>query len=114
MQNHLYLYPNLVAVRKKKCSQAVLAEHLGISQQEISRYERGETKAPVNYLVDVADFCGVSVDYILGRSGELSCMLSEDETALLALYRRLNAENRIRLAERAVALHDFQQIDTAK
>ncbi len=108
MQNHLYLYPNLVRARKSKCSQAALAEHLGISQQEVSRYERGEIKAPVNYLADVAEFCGVSVDYILGRETEPVQMLKTDESELLHLYQTLSAENRIRLKERAAALLELQ------
>ena len=53
MQNHLYLYPNMVSVRKRRCTQYELADELGITQQEISRYERGETKAPINYIVDL-------------------------------------------------------------
>ena len=109
MQNHLYLYPNLVRARKAKCSQAALAEHLGISQQEVSRYERGETKAPVNYLADVAEFCGVSVDYLLGRKTESADMLTQDESALLHLYQALSPENRIRLSERAAALLESQK-----
>lgn len=109
MQNHLYLYPNLVRARKAKCSQAALAEQLGITQQEISRYERGEIKAPINYLADVADFCGVSVDYLLGRERETEEMLSEDEAALLHMYQALSAENKIRLRERAESLYELQK-----
>lgn len=109
MQNHLYLYPNLVRARKAKCSQAALAEHLGISQQEISRYERGETKAPVNFLADVAEFCGVSVDYLLGRQTETADMLTQAESEMLHLYQALSPENRIRLSERATALLESQK-----
>ena len=108
MQNHLYLYPNLVRARKAKCSQAELAEHLGISQQEVSRYERGETKAPVNFLIDVSDYCGVSVDYLLGRAQETENMLSDEEACILHLYQALSPENRIRLTERAQALLEHQ------
>ena len=108
MQNHLYLDPNLVRARKAKCSQAALAEHLGTSQQEVSRYERGEIKAPINYLADVAEFCGVSVDYILGRETEPVQMLKPDESELLHLYQMLSAENRIRLKERAATLRELQ------
>ena len=109
MQNHLYLYPNLVRARKAKCSQAELAEHLGITQQEISRYERGETKAPVNYLADVAEYCGVSVDYLLGRQTETAQMLTQDESALLHQYQALTPENQIRLKERAAVLSELQE-----
>ncbi|MBR6418923.1 MAG: helix-turn-helix transcriptional regulator [Oscillospiraceae bacterium] len=112
MQNHLYLYPNLVRVRKERCSQAELAEHLGITQQEISRYERGEIKAPVNYIADVAEYCGVSVDYILGRSTEDRSLLTAEESALLHLYQALNEVNRIRLYERAESLLSVQNEHT--
>ena len=108
MQNHLYLYPNLVRARRAKCSQAELAEQLGITQQEISRYERGEIKAPVSFLTDVAEYCGVSVDYLLGRQTETPDMLTADESDLLHLYQALTPENRIRLRERAAALLDAQ------
>ncbi|MBR6107201.1 MAG: helix-turn-helix transcriptional regulator [Oscillospiraceae bacterium] len=108
MQNHLYLYPNLVKARKAKCSQAELAEQLGISQQEVSRYERGETKAPVNYLADVAEICGVSVDYLLGREPESLQMLTKNESELLHIYQQLSPENQFRLHERAEALLDLQ------
>jgi len=109
MHNHLYLYPNLVRARKAKCSQAELAEHLGISQQEVSRYERGDTKAPVNYLADVAEYCGVSVDYLLGRQAETPQMLSDEESEMLHLYQALSPENRIRLQERAEMLLEQQR-----
>ncbi len=108
MLNHLSLYPNLVSVRKSVCTQQELAEEIGISQQEISRYERGEIKAPVNYLVDVAAVCHVSVDYILGLSPKTTDMLSQEEMQLLGLYRRLSVQNRIRLMERAKALLEIQ------
>lgn len=109
MQNHLYLYPNLVRARRAKCSQATLAEHLGIKQQEISRYERGETKAPINYLADVAEYCGVSVDYLLGRETEQTAMLTAEESQILHLYQALSPENKIRLEERAAVLLENQQ-----
>lgn len=108
MQNHLYLYPNLIAVRKAKCTQHELAGILGISQQEISRYERGEIKAPISYIRDVAEVCGVSVDYILGLSRDTTDMLSKEEFHLLEYFAKLNHENRIRLMERAQILLETQ------
>lgn len=108
MLNHLSLYPNLVSVRKSVCTQQELAAEIGISQQEISRYERGAIKAPVNYIVDVASVCQVSVDYILGLSPETENGLTEDETELLSICRKLSEKNRIRLIERAHSLMEDQ------
>lgn len=108
MQNHLYLYPNLAKARKKKCSQAELAEQLGITQQEVSQYERGKIKAPINYLLDVADYCGVSIEYILGRSTEPRDLLTDEEAGLLHLFQQLSPLNRTRLHERAESLLSVQ------
>lgn len=110
MQNHLYLYPNLVSVRKAVCTQKELSEQIGISQQEISRYERGEIKAPINYIADVAAVCNVSVDYILGITRKTTDMLSEDENELLETYKKLSPPNRIKLMERADTLLELQNI----
>jgi len=109
VQNHLYLYPNMVSVRKRRCTQYELADELGITQQEISRYERGETKAPINYIVDLAQYCGVSVDYILGLSRDTTDMLSDEDFELLNLYDKLNDENKIKLKERAETLLEMQK-----
>ncbi len=108
MQNNLCLYPNLVKARKSACTQYELADLIGISQQEISRYERGITKAPINYIKDVAEICNVSVDYILGLSRDTSDMLSQKHFELLELFDKLNSENKIKLIERAEALLDIQ------
>lgn len=109
MHNHLYLYPNLKTVRKSKFSQKELAELIGISQQEISRYECGETKAPVNFIKDVADICGVSTDYIFGRSRSTADMLSEEEFEMLELFSKLSEENKIKIMERAEVLFEMQE-----
>lgn len=108
MQNHLYLYPNLVKVRKACMTQAQLAEQLGITQQEISRYERGEVKAPINYIIDVANICKVSVDSILGHSTE-TAVLSKPEQQILSLYNALSYENKIKAEERMLALLEAQK-----
>lgn len=108
MQNHLYLYPNLAKARKMKCSQAELAEQLGISQQEVSLYECGKVKAPINFLLDVADYCGVSIEYILGRTPEPRDLLTDDEADLLHIYQQLTPQNRTRLHERAETLLSVQ------
>ena len=108
MQNHLYLYPNIAKVRKGKLTQAELAEQLGISQQEVSRYETGGVKAPVNYIIDLAAVCKVSVDQILGRDAPAEG-LSPAEQQLLKLYSALSFENKIKAEERMRALLDSQK-----
>ena len=103
MQNHLYLYPNLVKVRKSKFTQAQLADLIGISQQEVSRYESGEVKAPVNYIADVADCCKVSVDYILGREQP-----EAPDGDVFSLYKARSEQNKQRVDERIKTLFELQ------
>ena len=47
--------------------QSELAEATGINQQTISNYETGKTIPDAYALVRLADFFGVSIDYLLGR-----------------------------------------------
>ena len=44
------------------------AQQLGISQNTYSQYELGILNYPVDALLILADFYGVSVDYLLGRT----------------------------------------------
>ena len=51
-------------------NQTQVAKLLFISQTGYSRYERGFQTIPVEYLLILADFYDVSVDYILGRTNK--------------------------------------------
>ena len=51
----------------KDMSQTDVAKVLGTSQQHYSKYENGETEIPVRVFTTLADFYGVSIDYLLGR-----------------------------------------------
>jgi transcriptional regulator with XRE-family HTH domain len=55
-------------VRKKKgLTQKQVAEHIGITQNAYSYWETGRNKIDNESLNKLADFFGVSVDYLLGR-----------------------------------------------
>lgn len=49
-------------------NQAQIAKLLNTSQTVYSRYERGAQTIPLEHLLTLADFYGVSADYILGRT----------------------------------------------
>ena len=51
----------------KDLTQTDVAEYLGIQQTVYSRYERGYQTIPVEHLIKLADFYGVTTDYILDR-----------------------------------------------
>lgn len=48
-------------------SRKVLSELCGLPSGAIRRYERNEGKPNVDSLVAIADYFGVTVDYLLGR-----------------------------------------------
>lgn len=54
--------------KKKKISQIRLAIELNLNQNSISRYENGEREADYSTLISIADYFGVSIDYLLGRT----------------------------------------------
>ncbi len=51
-----------------KMTQVQLAKKMGfLNQTQISSYERGQYLPDAEHLVKIADYLGVSVDYLLGR-----------------------------------------------
>lgn len=48
--------------------QKQIADYLMCDQSLYSKYERGERSFPLEYADRLADFYGVSVDYLLGRT----------------------------------------------
>lgn len=61
----------LKELRKKKgISQLKLAIDLHMNQNNISRYETMEREADYKTLIVFADYFNVSIDYLLGRTGD--------------------------------------------
>ena len=48
-------------------SQCELAKQTGISQQNISRWERNEKEPGIHFCVQLADFYGITLDELVGR-----------------------------------------------
>ena len=65
--------------------QSDVAALLGTSQQYYSKYETGKYEMPVHYVVALADFYGVSVDYLLGRTA-CRIRLEEYQKPIVAGY----------------------------
>ena len=52
----------------KGYTQKEIAEYLHIKQNTYSQYEIGVLNYPVDVVIRLADFYGVSTDYLLGRT----------------------------------------------
>lgn len=63
-------FPRILTLlrKEKKISQKNAAEALGVSQSLLSHYEKGVRECGLVFLVRAADYYGVTVDYLLGRS----------------------------------------------
>ncbi len=48
--------------------QSEIADLIGTTQQQYSKYETGESELPIRALTILADYYNVSADYLLGRT----------------------------------------------
>ncbi len=54
--------------KERHITQIKMAMDLNMSQNTISRYERGEREPGISELIAIADYFHVSVDYLIGRT----------------------------------------------
>lgn len=80
----------------KNLSQEEVAKGINTSQRNIGRWEKEENEPTANFLIKLADYFQVSVDYLLGRTDELGIIqnnnsLSKNESELLYLFKKLDS-----------------------
>lgn len=63
-------------------SQEVLAEYTGIRQATISKYARGETTPPLDFLAEVEDACQLTRGHILRLAGFVDDAVDLEAAAL--------------------------------
>ena len=81
----------LKAIRiKKHLTQADVANYLGIARNTYTQYEQGLHKVPPEILCKLADFFGVTVDELLGRSPQLFDDARVERPEVLDLFEQLN------------------------
>ena len=69
MRYEMMKYENIRSIRiDRGLTQDQVAKYLGISQNTYSQYEIGVLNYPVDAISKLADFYGVSTDYLLGRT----------------------------------------------
>lgn len=81
--------------RKRGLSQKQAAADLGVSQALLSHYERGIRECGLEFLLRVANYYGVSCDYLLGRVQ----IGKEGEAAAMAAFRFADAVGNKRIGE---------------
>ena len=102
---------------EKGFSQEELAGRINVSQQTISRIEKGETQIPVDILVHLSKFFHVSADYILKLSDtrmtaesriEVERSIERNREFCLA-FERLNRTNQKLVGTLRKQLEDVQR-----
>lgn len=90
-----YMLKNLKTLRMQSgISQKQLADVIGVSQQSINKYENHSVEPDIDTLIALADFFGVSVDYLVGHSGFSEPVsqvnLTTNEFALIKDFKKLS------------------------
>ncbi len=85
-----------------KREQRELTDYLQLKNVAFSEWKSGKSKSYRKYLIEIADFFNVSLDYLV--YGKESQELSEDEHRLISNYRKVNAVEKAMISERAAAL----------
>lgn len=72
---------------ERELSNLKLAKAIGLSDRLIGGWRKGEGGLNLTSAIALADFFGVSLDYLSGRSDERNMVLSPDEITLVNIYR---------------------------
>ena len=83
-----------------------LAIILNVSESAISQYEKGLREPDIQTLCTLADYFGVSIDYLVEHSpaGSSDNPFTADELELIGEYRKLDAADQVRLFKIVKAL----------
>ncbi|MBE6671607.1 MAG: helix-turn-helix domain-containing protein [Ruminococcaceae bacterium] len=73
---------------KMKVTQATLAKAIGVAQNTLSYWEQGKYEADNYSLQKIADYFGVSVDYILGRDDITHSNILYEQYGILPIERK--------------------------
>lgn len=98
---------NNIVLQMKKIGkkQKELTDYLGLSKNTFTEWKGGRNKSYMKYLPQIADFLGVSVDYLLDDGNKkspdtsLDSEMSERDRDAARLYRALIASGYVREGE---------------
>jgi transcriptional regulator with XRE-family HTH domain len=79
-------------LKEQHKTQKSLCEHIGIESSSVTQWKTGETTSYMQHIVKIADFLGVSTDYLLGVSQEKinENILTQRELNMISKFRRLS------------------------
>lgn len=99
-------------------SQEKLAKELNMHTTTYARYETGENRVPFDFVIDIAKYYQVSIDYIAGltndKQGLSRSELPEQETELIKKFRDLSEQQRGIILGRIEAMTEENKENEAK
>lgn len=82
-----------LARKQRGLSQTDLGRALGVTYQQVQKYENGTDRIAVSRLMQIARFLDVSPEALLPQANKAKApLLTDDEIAALAAYRRIPSE----------------------
>lgn len=79
---------------KKKIKNKDFSEKIGISPNQVRYWEQHGNIPKYEVLKRIADFFGVSTDYLLGKESNENLSLNQEENELIIKYRAAGEETR--------------------
>ena len=99
---------NLMALRKKKgLTQLQLAEQFNYSDKSISKWEKGEAMPAIDILKNLADFYGVTLDFLTEEEIEFGRTNLTDKTKAFIEF----LQNKIKVLENVSNKKDIKHIE---
>lgn len=83
-------------MKLQNCDNQVLATALGLNRQVVTDWKAGRSKSYSKYLPQIADYFGVSVDYLLGKTNtpeSPKTALSPNKQKIVDMCDSLSAED---------------------
>ena len=78
-------------------TQLEIAEFLNTTSQTYGRYELGICEPTLETLCKLANYYGVTVDYLIGRDANEFAYLSAEEKTLIVNFRKLSTYNQAKI-----------------
>ena len=97
--------------KEKRLTQTQVGNYLGITVSAYGNYELGQREPSIDMLLKLADYFGVTVDYLLGRD-----TLSEEDEDMLNTYLELSDDSKraVRYAVNMYARSENINIDNSE
>lgn len=99
-------------LKDNNLKQTALADMLGVSKQKITDWKSGKSKSYFENIPQIANFLGVSCEYLLtGTENRTIEKMSKEEEELLSEYKKLDFRGRSSVMQAVLAEQDRMETE---